>query len=92
MISNRAVTEDKLAFKQKYQKGSVSLNWQSISRYCCLRRGYVFRVFYRLFDVTFRLSVILLIWLFIGGLSAGTVLLLESGVLLAFCCKTDELR
>ena len=87
MIANRAVTEDRRSFKEEYQKGSFRCRHD----YFFTRKGYFFRVFYRLYDVFFRLSVVLLIWLFIGGLEVGVVLMFESSVLLFMAYKTDEL-
>ena len=92
MVANRAVSEDRLAFKEEYQNASIN-SWKlsKISRYFCIKKGYLGRLVYRLMDVFYRLCIVLLVWLFIGGLEIGLILFVESMVLVFFCWKTNEL-
>ena len=79
-IANKSTSEDKLAFKRKYQTFSKS------------KKGYLVRVLFRIIDVTYRTSIIFLIWILFGGFWLITVLLLEASILLIFifgCKKKD---
>ena len=91
MIANRSVSEDKLAFKHEYQNASInSWKFEIISRYFCIKKGYLGRLLYRLMDVFYRLCVVLLVWLFMGGFAIGVVLFVESVIIVYLCYKTNE--
>ena len=51
---------------------------------------YIFRVIWRILDVTSRLFTMLLIWLVIGGLSLGIIIGFEFILFIALCIKTKH--
>ena len=92
MIANRAVSEDRLAFKEEYQDASIN-SWKPsrLARYCCIKKGYLARFFYRITDVFYRLCMLLLVWLFMGGFLLTVILFCESVAILYLCHRADEL-
>ena len=93
MISNKAFREDKLAFKLEFQSASLSPCLpEHIFMYFCLKWGYLLRGLYRMMDVLYRLSVALLIWLFLSGFWIFLFVAIEVVVFVFLCWKTNELR
>ena len=93
MIASKAIREDKLAFYEPYQTASLDkTSCKNILMYPWIKRGYILRAFYRLADVMYRLSVALLIWLFLGGFELIVLVCCECAVLFFLCWKTKELR
>ena len=78
MVANRAIREDRLAFKEEYQRGGCTM-------------GYIIRCLYRMIDVLYRLFVLLIVWLFLSGYWIILILLIESIVFIILCKKTNEL-
>ena len=76
-IASKAIAEDKLHFKKEYQ------SWHNC-------KNYFKRVLYRMADITYRVSIILLIWLILGGEYAFLIILVEFVVLLFICKRTDN--
>ena len=76
-IASKAITEDKLHFKKEYQ------SWHDC-------KNYLKRAGYRIVDITYRVSVTLLIWLILGGEYAFLVVLFEFVAVLVICKKTDD--
>ena len=80
MISNKAFREDKLAFKPQYQRLSISKQVL----------GYFGRACYRMTDVLYRLSVLLLFWVFLSGWWCGVILGIEGCIIFYLCRKNKE--
>eukprot|EP01084_Bolivina_argentea_P227147 383651_1 len=51
---------------------------------------YIWRVIWRILDVTSRLFIMILTWLVIGGVSLVVIICLECAVILAICVKTQH--
>ena len=88
-IASKAISEDKIAFKEQFQKSSVKC--KQLPSYFCLRKGYLTRWVFRIIDVLYRVSVLILIWLILGGFILICVVVIEFVVLAYFCRRTDEL-
>ena len=88
-VASKAISEDKIAFKQEYQNSSVKFN--EIPKYCCIRHGYIKRALFRLIDVIHRVCMLSLIWVILGGFNLFIIGGCELLVLVIFCRYTNEL-
>ena len=92
MIASKVIAEDKYAMHEIYQKASLDkTNIKNILMYVWIKRGYLFRSFYRLVDIVYRLSVALLMWLFIGGTTLFVAVAVECVIVFIVCRNTEEL-
>ena len=87
-ITNKAVSEDKMAFCEQFQDSSIEC--KEIPKYFCIRGGYVGRLTFRIIDVVYRVCMIVLIWIFLGGLDLFVIIFCEMVVLGINCVKTDD--
>ena len=85
-IISKTCKEDELLFGEKYQKLSSKCSskraWKSME---CVSNHYVIRVVYRAGDVLGRVLILLLVWIFIGGLLLFVVLSVEFCALVVVC-------
>ena len=92
MIATKAMAEDKLGCKADYRNGSLDkTNVKNVLKYPWIKRKYLFRAFYRVADIIYRLFVALLLWLFVGGAILFVVMVVECAAVFRICHVTDEL-
>ena len=99
MISmiNKAVSEDKQLFIKKIDQvsGDVTDNWQdakwNLHRFPFVNLKYLIRALFRMFDISHRSLMIVLVWTELGGIYVVIFAAVEVGLLSAVVIKTKEL-
>ena len=76
-ISSKSISEDKSYFKKKYRSITKS-------------KWYIVIVLYRMMDVTYRISVLLLVWLILGGFGMFCIIIVEFICLLVLSKSKKE--
>lgn len=77
MIS-KVVSEDKLIFEQEWQEIHLKLlSLKYLRKGKCCSSRYMIRLLFRCIDITTRVSVVLLMWIVVGGFSIIAMLILE---------------
>ena len=94
---NKAVSEDKTLFKKEsYFLGTstVDLNWKdakwTCKRFPCVNPKYLTRLLFRIFDISHRVLIIVIVWYQFGGLIIFIVAAIEFFVLFLIVFKTKE--
>ena len=96
-IVGKVVSEDKQLFikSKDEQRGIILSNWQDAQWGCekcpIVNYKYLIRFMFRIFDVSHRGLIIVLVWAEFGGIIVIIVALIEFIVLFAVVIKTQEL-
>ena len=64
-ISMKAISEDKLMV-YRGSESNFKMSTKYFKKFKCINKFYMLRLFWRLFDLFYRISILLLIWLFLG--------------------------
>ena len=76
-LMNKIITDDKPAFTQEKGKyPNIKLSLKSFQKWT-INKYYVIRVTFRIFDVLYRLLLLSLFWIFLGGFSLFVILFVE---------------
>ena len=92
---NKAVSEDKQLFVKKTNFTCFPRNWQdaqwTYKTFPCVNIRYLIRVLFRIFDISHRVLIIVLVWTQLGGVFVMIAATIEFCVLFAIVIKTKEL-
>ena len=100
---NKAVSEDKAMFKQQPTSGieqfqavfsKLAFHWQeaewTYKRFPCVNPKYILRVLFRIFDISHRVLIIVIIWYQFGGEILFIIAVVEFLLLFLIVFKTNK--
>ena len=92
---NKAVSEDKGLFHTRIlTHANVVINWQDAKwtheRFPCVNPKYLLRLLFRIFDISHRVLIIVIVWYEFGGKILFIVAVIEFFVLFLIVFKTKE--